>query len=77
MQKIKENKWLYILAFAIATSIMGIILYPLFDYVLCKFITNSQFIYSVHQHIVQPILFGFIIAIVLYVPILNKKNKEK
>lgn len=75
MKKIKENKWLYTLVFAIATSIMGIILYPLFDYLLCKFITNSEFIYSVHQHIFQPILFGFIIAIVLYAPIFHK-NKE-
>ena len=75
MKKIKDNKWLYTICFAIATSIMGIILYPLFDYLLCKFITNSQFVYSIHQHIVQPILFGIIISVILYAPIFNRNKK--
>lgn len=75
MKKISENKLLYALCFAIATSIMGMILYPLFDYLLCKFITHSQFTYSVHQHIIEPIIFGFIVAIVLELPFLNKKDK--
>ena len=77
MRKIKENKWLYTLTFAIATSIMGIILYPLFDYLLCEFITKSKFVYSIHQHVFQPILFGFIIAILLYAPLFNKRKDNK
>lgn len=77
MKKIKENRWLYTLCFAIATSIMGIILYPLFDYLLCKYITNSQFVYSAYQYIVQPILFGFIVSFVIYAPLFNRNKKGK
>ena len=77
MKKISENKWLYTLCSAVAISIMGIILYPLFDYLLCKYITNSEFSYSVHQHIIQPVLFGCIIAFVLYAPIFKRNKKDK
>ena len=50
-----------------ATAIAGLILYPLFDVILCKFITNSEFVYSVHEHIIQPIIFGTIIGLIAYI----------
>ena len=74
MKKIENNKWLYTLFLAITTSIFGMILYPLFDYLLAKFITHSTFVYSVEQHIISPIIFGFVVSIVLYF-INNKKDK--
>lgn len=66
-------KHLVILIFAIA--IFGIILYPLFDLILCKFITNSQFIYSAHKYIIQPMLFSAILGTTLWVA--DKKKEEK
>ncbi len=66
---------LYALVYGATTAIMGIILYPLFDLILCKFITNSNFVYSAHQHITQPVLFGFFMGIVLTF-INSKKDKE-
>lgn len=55
----------------IITSITGIVLYPIFDIIWCKLITNSTFSYSVHQHIIEPIIFATIISVVLY--LLGKK----
>ena len=58
----------------IAVSLFGIILYPLFDLILCNFITNSEFKYSVYSHIVQPVLFGCIFGVVSF---LFYRNKNK
>ena len=55
---------LYILVYGGAIAIAGVILYPLFDLILCKFITNSEFIYSASQYITKLIAFGFIMGVV-------------
>ena len=60
MKNIERKTIKYLVVLIIVVSLCGIILYPLFDLILCKFITNSKFIYSVHNHFVQPILFGCI-----------------
>ena len=72
MNKFTENKYLYTLIFGVVTAIIGIILFPLFDFFICKFFTHSTFVYSVVKHIVEPTIFGFLMAIVLYFPF-NKK----
>ena len=61
----KDNiKYLVIWIFSIA--IFGMILYPLFDLIICKFITNSRFIYSVNEHIIKPIFFFFFLVLLLF-----------
>ena len=65
MKKIRENRALYIIINGIATGLAGILIWPLLDLVLCKFITRSPFVYSIHEHIIQPIIFGFIISIII------------
>lgn len=73
MKKIEKGSVTYLILLIISVAIFGIILYPLFDVILCKFITNSKFTYSVHEHIIQPILFGCIFGIVTWV--IEKKRK--
>ena len=69
----KDNiKYLVIWIFSIA--IFGMILYPLFDLIICKFITNSRFIYSVNEHIIKPIFFGIILGLVLWLVDRKKEN---
>lgn len=69
----KDNiKYLVIWIFSIA--IFEMILYPLFDLIICKFITNSRFIYSVNEHIIKPIFFGIILGLVLWVVDRKKEN---
>ena len=73
MKGIERGTKEYLIALVIAVAVCGMILYPLFDFILCKFITNSNFEYSVHQHIIQPILFAFIYGIVYW--LFDKKRK--
>ena len=74
MKKQKNSKWLKVLIFWIAVSVLGIIIYPLYDLLLCKFITDSKFFYSEYHHLVQPVLFGTFVSLVVYLP-LTSKNK--
>lgn len=73
LEKMENNKILYCLVYSIMTAIIGLIVWPLLDLIVCKFITNSSFIYSVHQHIIQPVVFGIIMGIMF--TFTNKKNK--
>ena len=66
MKKIKNENNNYILAYGISFVLAGIVLYPLFDVILCKFITHSEFVYSFHEHVIQPTLFGVIMTLFLY-----------
>lgn len=46
MDKLKKNKILYIIIFGLTVGIMGFIIYPLLDYIICKFITHTKFVYT-------------------------------
>ena len=52
MKKLLENKYFVAFFMGIVTAVIGIILYPLFDILICKFITKSVFEYSVTKHII-------------------------
>ena len=74
MKSIEKNSVTYLLLLIFTVSVCGIILYPIFDLILCNFITNSKFVYSIHDHIIQPILFGVIFGIISWLVDKNKKN---
>ena len=67
MKKIETGSNKHIIVFGVSAAIAGMILYPIFDIILCKFITNSEFVYSVHEYIIQPIIFGLFLSLLLYV----------
>ena len=73
MKKIEENKLLFILVYSFATGLMGVILYPLFDLLFCKFFTNTEFVYSVSTHILSPISFGIVFSVVYSTIKFNRK----
>lgn len=66
MKKIDKNSILYLIILIISISIAGIILYPLLDILYYKFITHSKFVYSVREHIIEPIIFGCIAGTVFW-----------
>lgn len=63
----------YLIVLIITISICGIIIYPLFDLITCKIITNSEFTYSFKDYIIQPIIAACIAGPVLWV--VDKKIK--
>lgn len=63
----------HLIVLIIAIALFGIILFPLFDFLLCTFITHSKFVYSIHEHITEPVMFAVVIGIVFW---LTDKRKS-
>ena len=74
MKKIDSGTVKYLIYLIILTSIFGFIVYPLFDYLICKIFTKTTFVYSVGKHIIQPLIFAFIYS-VSYWYFDKKRNK--
>lgn len=75
MKNVEKGNIKHLVVLIYDIAIFEIIIYPLFDLVLCKFITNSEFIYSTHKYIIQPMLFSGILGATLC--IIDKKKEEK
>ena len=73
MKKIGRGTIKYLIILILAIAVSGMILYPLFDLILCKYITKSIFEYSVHKHVIEPILFAFIYGVTFWS--IDKKRK--
>ena len=63
MKKIERGTIKYLVYLIVLTTLFGFILYPLFDYIGCKLFLNTNFVYSVSKHVVQPFIFGIIYGI--------------
>ena len=66
MKKIERGTTKHLMVLVSAVVIFGLLLYPLFDYIICRSIENSNFEYSINQHIIQPILLAFVYGIVFW-----------
>lgn len=64
MEKLKKNKVLYIIVFGLIVGVVGMIIYPILDIVICKFITHTKFVWSVYNHIIKPLNFGMVFSII-------------
>lgn len=73
MKKIERGSIMHLIILIIMISICGMIIYPIFDFILSKFITNSKFVYTVKSDIIQPIISGVIAGLVIW--IVDKKAK--
>ena len=73
MKKIERGTTKYLIVLIISVAICGMILYPLFDLVYYKVITNSEFVYSFHRYIIQPIIFACIFGTTFW--LVDKKRK--
>jgi len=75
MKNIERGSIKHLILIIIAIAVFGMILYPIFDLVYYRFITNSEFVYTFHKYIIQPILFACISGTVFW--IVDKKQKDK
>ena len=74
MKKIEKGTIKHLIILILAIFICGMIIYPIFDFILCKFITNSKFIYSFKSYVVQPFSAAVITGTILW--ILDKKQSN-
>ena len=74
MKNIERGSIKHLVILVIAIAIFGMILYPIFDLVYCNFIINTDFVYTFHKYIIQPILFACISGTALWVVEKNRKD---
>lgn len=75
MKNIEKGSIKHLILLIIAIAVFGMILYPIIDLIYYKYITNSEFVYTFHKYIIQPVLFACISGTVFW--IIDKKVQEK
>ena len=75
MKNIERGTIKHLVILIIAVAICGMIIYPIFDLFLCKFIIKSEFVYSFKSYIIQPITASIIAGSLLWV--VEKKSNKK
>ena len=73
MKNIDKNSIKYLIILVVTCALFGIILYPLFELIFCKLITHKEFVYSIYNHLVEPILFAIVFGITYW--FFGKKRK--
>ena len=68
-----KHSFKYAMTQGIVTAIFALVIFPLFDFIACEFITNSKFSYRIDQHVVEPIVFGIAFGIGMW--LFNRKKK--
>lgn len=67
MKRLEKRTIKYLILLIVTISVCGMIIYPLFDLIICKLITNYEFIYSFKSYIIQPIITALIAGTLLWV----------
>ena len=75
MKKIESTSFQYLILQIVAISVAGMVLWPLLDLFWCAVLSHTQFVYSIPDHLVEPIVFGGIVGTVFWV--LEKKKNSK
>ena len=73
MKKIKTDSTEYVIVQTILIAVMGMIIWPLLDLFICGVIMHTPFVYSVSDHILEPVVYAGILGVVLWV--IEKKKK--
>ena len=75
MKKIERESVKYLILLMFFVALFGLIFYPLFDFVISKCFTNSEFVYSINSHVVQPIVFSVVFSTTFW--LVSKKKNSK
>lgn len=63
MKNIEKGSIKYLVFLVTIYVIMGLILYPIFDIIYCKLITDSEFVYSIEADVLKPVVICSVMGI--------------
>ena len=75
MKKNESTSIDYLILLIVVIAVMGMIIWPLLDLFWCAIITHTKFVYSIAEHLIEPIIFGCIMGTVFWM--LEKKKAKK
>ena len=73
--KVERGSFKHYLLLVIFMILMGIIIYPILDLIICKFLTQTKFVYTAKEYIFKPMLHGLCIGSGLYFIDLSRIKK--
>ena len=71
--KIERGSFKHYLLLVISMIILGIIIYPLLDFILCEFVYHSKFVYTVKDYILKPVMHGLCVGSGLFFIDISRK----
>ena len=75
MKRIEKTSVKYLIIQAVVTTIVAMIIWPLMDLFICKVISHSEFKYTVSDHVVEPIIFGIVLSLAMW--LLDRRAAKK
>lgn len=72
-EKIKNNRLYYSLMASLISFVVALVVWPLLDYLFCRFIQNEPFVYQFNEHVSKPIYFTIFYFIITYLSYKVKK----
>lgn len=78
MKKINTDSFIVrVLLYAVVFTLMAMVIFPLFDFIIAKLFTHGEFHYTAKSYILEPAIFGVVFGIVWTVIDRKKENKNK
>ena len=75
MKNIQRGSTKHLILLIAGIALCGFIIYPLFDLIFCQFVNSRDFVYSVPNHIVQPIIGAVVSGSVIWAVERKMSNK--
>ena len=75
MKKIESTSVQYLIIQIVGIAVAGMIIWPLFDMFWCAVISHTEFVYTVSEYVLEPIVFGCIAGTVFWV--IERKRARK
>lgn len=74
MKNLEKNSIKYLAFLIFIYVLIGLILYPILDFIYCKLITKSDFVYSIEADVIKPVVVCSVMAICSW--LMEKNRKE-
>ena len=74
-EEIEKGSFKHLIVQIVIMTVLAMILWPIFDLLVCLLFTHSPFAYSPMEHIVKPIIFGVVIGLLFWLPDRAKAGK--
>lgn len=74
MKQQNGRDWKTPLLSGLVTALAGPVIYPALDALACRILTRAPFVYSVEEHLIYPLILGFVLGAILRIPLGGKKK---
>ena len=75
MKNIEKGSIKHLIIQILASIVAALIIFPLVDFISCKIFQNAEFVYTVNDYIIEPIIIGIVLGLVFWA--LDRRSIKK